>query len=188
MTGRIPLVFVTGNQNKLREVQAILGDVVPIESQALDLPELQGTTAEVSADKCRRAAEIIKGPVITEDTSLCFNAMNGLPGPYIKWFLKNLGTDGLNKMLIGFEDKSAFALCTLAYCAGPGDEPVLFEGKTLGTIVPPRGPGVFGWDSAFQPDGHDKTYAELDPAVKNTISHRFRALELLKAFLADKGH
>ncbi|KAJ1975684.1 nucleoside triphosphate pyrophosphohydrolase ham1 [Dimargaris verticillata] len=94
MTGHIPLVFVTGNQNKLREVQAILGDVVPIESKALDLPELQGTTAEVSADKCRRAAAIIKGPVITEDTSLCFNAMHGLPGPYIKWFLKNLGTDG----------------------------------------------------------------------------------------------
>ncbi|KAJ1975683.1 acetyl-coenzyme A synthetase 2 [Dimargaris verticillata] len=91
-------------------------------------------------------------------------------------------------MLIGFEDKSAFALCTFAYCAGPGHEPVLFEGKTPGTIVPPRGPGVFGWDSTFQPDGFNKTYAELDPAVKNTISHRFRALELLKAFLADKGH
>lgn len=49
---------------------------------------------------------------------------------YSKWFLSSLGHDGLNKMLAGFDDKSAFALCTFGYCEGPGHEPVIFEGKT----------------------------------------------------------
>jgi hypothetical protein len=55
---------------------------------------------------------------MVEDTSLCFNAMGGLPGPYIKWFLKKLGHDGLNRMLAGFEDKTAYAQCIFAYSAG----------------------------------------------------------------------
>ena len=55
---------------------------------------------------------------MVEDTCLCFNAMHGLPGPYCKWFLQKLGHDGLNRMLVGFEDKSAYAQCTFAYSAG----------------------------------------------------------------------
>lgn len=60
-------------------------------------------------------------------------------------------------MLAGFNDNSAYALCTFAYCAGPGHEPVIFEGITEGKVVPPRGPPVFGWDAIFQPDGFDQT-------------------------------
>ena len=55
---------------------------------------------------------------MVEDTSLCFNAYGGLPGPYIKWFLKNLGHDGLNRMLAGFDDKTAYAQCIFAYTSG----------------------------------------------------------------------
>jgi inosine triphosphate pyrophosphatase len=95
------LNFITGNANKLAEVRAILGDEVELKNQSLDLLEIQGTIEEVSIDKCRRAAEIvrsqslfciskyilmfsqIKGPVLTEDTCLAFNAYNGLPGPYM---------------------------------------------------------------------------------------------------------
>ena len=58
---------------------------------------------------------------MVEDTSLCFNACGGLPGPYIKWFLAKLGHDGLNRMLAGFEDKSAYAQCIFAFTPGtPG--------------------------------------------------------------------
>ena len=96
------LNFITGNKNKLAEVKAILGDIVPLQSQSLDLIEIQGTIEEVSKDKCRRAAAIvgfffqamlqgcnvlntekIGGPVLTEDTCLCFNALKELPGPYM---------------------------------------------------------------------------------------------------------
>ncbi|KAJ1985965.1 nucleoside triphosphate pyrophosphohydrolase ham1 [Dimargaris cristalligena] len=177
------LVFVTGNQNKLREVRQILGNVVDLEARPIDLPEIQGETAEVSADKCRRAAEVVQGPVITEDTSLCFNALHGLPGPYIKWFMGKLKHEGLNSMLAGFEDKTAYALCTFAYSAGPGHEPIIFEGKTDGRVVPARGSASFGWDPIFEPEGYTETYAEMPCKLKNTISHRYRALEKLQAYL-----
>lgn len=61
--------------------------------------------------------------------------------------------------------------------------PQIFDGRTPGTIVPARGPPNFGWDPIFQPDGFDQTYAELDKEVKNTISHRYRALAKLRDFL-----
>ncbi|KAJ3351325.1 hypothetical protein GGF32_004324 [Allomyces javanicus] len=182
-----PLIFVTGNANKLREVQSILGTSIHLASHALDLPEYQGTSASVSAAKAKLAAATLNRPVITEDTCLCFNALNGLPGPYIKWFLEGVGHDGLNKMLAGFEDKSGYALCTFAYCAGPGEEPVLFEGRTDGRIVPARGPANFGWDPIFEPSGFTQTYAEMDKTVKNTISHRYRALAKLQAYLKEHG-
>lgn len=72
--------------DRLEEVIAILGDTLPfnVTSSKIDLPELQGEPEEISLEKCRIAAKIAKGPVMVEDTSLCFNALNGLPGPYIK--------------------------------------------------------------------------------------------------------
>ena len=88
---------------------------------------------------------------------------------------------GLNNLLAAYEDKSAYALCTFAYSSGnPDDSVLLFRGKTPGRIVPARGPNTFGWDPIFQPDGFDKTYAELDSDTKNTISHRYRALDAMR--------
>jgi len=182
------IVFVTGNANKLREVREILssGSIpLEIESIALDLPEIQGTTAEVAKEKCRTASLKIGKPCITEDTALCFEALGGLPGPYIKQFLSAIGLAGLNTMLEGFGTRKATALCTFAYCQ-PGGEPVLFEGRTEGTIVPPRGPENFGWDPIFLPDGKVQTYAEMSTEEKNQISHRYRALEQLRVALGQK--
>ncbi|CAE6412987.1 unnamed protein product [Rhizoctonia solani] len=190
------LTFVTGNANKLREVEEILaagGVQLIIKSRSIDLPEIQGTAVEVSKEKCRRAAEIVGGPCITEDTSLGFVALNGLPGPYIKWFLREVGTEGkstqlprLNKMLDGFETRAAFAQCNFAYSKGPGFEPIVFEGRTEGQIVPPRGPSKFGWDPVFEPlEGEGKTYAEMSSEAKNKISHRFRSLEKLRNYLEE---
>ena len=61
-----------------------------------------------------------------------------------KTFMESLGHEGLNKMLDGFDDRSAEAVCTFAYSAGPGHEPVLFQGRTDGKLVASRGPTVFG--------------------------------------------
>lgn len=83
-------------------------------------------------------------------------------------------------MLAGFDDKSATAVCTFAYSNGENDEVLLFQGRTEGTIVHPRGPRDFGWDPCFQPNGFDKTYAELPKEVKNTISHRYKAVDALR--------
>jgi inosine triphosphate pyrophosphatase len=174
-----------GNKNKLAEVQQILKET-PIQNQSLDLPELQGTRQEVAKAKVKAAFDIVKGPVLTEDTCLCFKAMGDLPGPYIKWFLGSLGHDGLLKMLQGFQDYSAFAVCTFAYMDESLEEPLLFEGITDGTIVSPRGPNHFGWDPIFQPEGFAQTYAEMDKALKNTLSHRAKALQKVQEFFSKK--
>ncbi|XP_023616048.1 inosine triphosphate pyrophosphatase isoform X2 [Myotis lucifugus] len=127
------LVFVTGNAKKLEEVIQILGDKFPctLVAKKIDLPEYQGEPDEISIQKCQEAARQVQGPVLVEDTCLCFNALGGLPGPYIKWFLEKLKPEGLHQLLAGFEDKSAYALCTFAFSTGNASEPVrLFRGRT----------------------------------------------------------
>ena len=116
----------------------------------------------MAKEKALIAFKHAQKPIIVEDTSLCFNAYKGLPGPYIKWFLKKIGPEGLAKMVEPFEDKTGFAMCIIAFMSSDLKEPQLFIGKTPGKIVDPRGSRDFGWDPVFQPDGFDQTYAELD--------------------------
>ncbi|CAG90347.1 DEHA2G07744p [Debaryomyces hansenii CBS767] len=191
------ITFVTGNANKLKEVIAILSTSesqdgmskvgkYSITNKSLDLDEIQGTIEEVTINKAKAAANILKGPVLVEDTCLGFEAFNNLPGPYIKWFVKSIGLSGLVDMLYKFENKGANAICTFGYCEGPNAEVKLFQGVTKGNIVDSRGPTDFGWDSVFEPEGFDQTYAEMDKKNKNTISHRFRALDKLRDFLTNQ--
>ncbi|XP_064487054.1 inosine triphosphate pyrophosphatase-like [Ornithodoros turicata] len=182
------ITFITGNKDKLREALVILGSLpgYRIENKKFDLPELQGEPDFVCTEKCLAASAKFECPVLVEDTSLCFNALGGLPGVHVKWFEHKIGCEGLHKLLAGFEDKSAYALCTLGYRESMQSKVKLFCGRTEGTIVAPRGTQNFGWDSCFQPDGYDKTYAEMSPEQKNTISHRYRALEALKQYLMAK--
>ena len=148
------LTFVTGNKKKLEEVQTILGPgtagssgmTFDITNVKLDLPELQGEDpVEVAIEKCKLAAQEVQGPVFTEDTSLCFNALGGMPGLYIKWFLQKCGHVGLNSMLDGFDDRSAYAQTIVAFTMGVGEKIHVFDGRTDGQIVAARGPLDFGW-------------------------------------------
>ncbi|KAL7542624.1 hypothetical protein ACHAXR_011943 [Thalassiosira sp. AJA248-18] len=206
---RRTITFVTGNKNKLAEVQRLLSSstssttMMPdITNAKIDLPELQGSPQDIAIEKCKLASAKLSGtPVITEDTCLCFRALNDLPGPYIKWFLEDLGHDGLNKLLAGFdngEDKDhtrAYAMTIIAYCPGNGEEVQLFEGRTEGHIVPARGSLDFGWDPIFEPteDGQQrgegetmKTYAEMSKDEKNAISHRGRAFRKFRDYLLEE--
>lgn len=184
------ICFVTGNDKKWAEVRAILC-TVPLSSHKMDLLEIQGSRQEIAMHKCIQAASVLDCPVITEDTSLGFSALKGLPGPYIKHFLSELGHDGLNQMLLGFPDKSAVAYCTVAFFdPGRMSAPVVFEGETMGKIVSPRGATDFGWDPIFQPTEPDLglTYAEMPKDKKNSISHRFKAFSLLSDYLGCNGY
>nr|POF03310.1 inosine triphosphate pyrophosphatase [Quercus suber] len=228
-----PVTFVTGNAKKLEEVRAILGNSIPFQSLKLDLPELQGEPEDISKEKARLAAFQVNGPVLVEDTCLCFNALKGLPGPYMKiecenirnlqssfvgqvvkaflrgndvglwvyqslylqgslylskWFLQKIGHEGLNNLLMAYEDKSGYALCAFSFALGPNAEPITFLGRTPGKIVPPRGPNDFGWDPIFQPDGYEQTYAEMPKEEKNNISHRSKALALVKSHFTEVGY
>lgn len=192
-----PIVtFVTGNKKKLEEVKRILTPSnddtkslpFTIANQKIDLPELQGDPLVIAREKCALAAKTVGGPVITEDTSLCFTALNDLPGVYIKWFLDKCGHDGLNNMITFSDDKSGYAQTIVGFCLGPDQEVMLFDGKTMGTIVPARGSLDFGWDPIFQPDeGDGSTYAEMSKEAKDAISHRKRAFHKLRDFLVNKA-
>ena len=175
------ILFITGNENKLREAREILSEEKII-NENIDLPELQEEPIKIVEEKTKLAVKMLKKPVIVDDTNLRFNALNGLPGPYIKDFLHGLGREGLYKLLTGFEDKSAEAVALIGY-GELGTEVKVFEGKVSGTIVNPRGESNFGWDSIFLPDGHDKTYAEMNAEEKNKISHRRKALLKLRKYL-----
>ena len=183
------ITFITGNRNKLEEVRSILkannqeDTHYNIKSLDIDLPEVQGEPEYVIQEKCKSASLQLNGPIIVEDTSLCFNALGGLPGPYIKWFMKKIGLDGLNKLLLGYEDKTIEAKCIFAYQENRDSQIHYFTGITKGTLVEPRGNMNFGWDPVFLPEGYNETYGEMDNETKNSISHRFKALQLLKEFL-----
>ncbi|XP_018798365.1 PREDICTED: inosine triphosphate pyrophosphatase [Bactrocera latifrons] len=179
-----PITFVTGNAKKLEELVAILGDKFPrkVVSRKIDLPELQGEIDEIAIKKCKEAARQVDGPVLVEDTCLCFDALEGLPGPYIKWFLEKLQPEGLYRMLAGWDNKNAKAICTLSFAESANSEPIIFQGVTEGSIVEPRGCRDFGWDPIFKPNGYDLTYAEMPKEEKNKISHRYRALAALQDY------
>lgn len=184
------ITFVTGNAKKLEEVKRILGmegdSTLPykLANMKIDIPELQGEALNVAREKATLAAEEVGSAVIVEDTSLCFSALNGMPGVFIKWFLDSCGHEGLNQLLAGYTDKSAYAQTVVAFSPGPGQEPIMFDGRTTGKIVMPRGSLDFGWDPIFEPDeGGGKTYAEMAKEEKDAISHRSRAFQQLSEYL-----
>ena len=115
----------------------------------MDLDELQGDPEFIAKRKAIEATKHCDTAVIIEDVSLCFNALKGLPGPYIKHFLGSVGRDGVVKLLSGFEDKTAYAQCTVAICKGKGQEPLIFVGRCNGKIVMPTAESSFGWDPIF---------------------------------------
>ena len=145
------IIFVTGNRNKFSETHTILGKEIKLIQSDTDLPELQGEPQDIVSEKCKLAFKKFGCPVIVEDTSLSFNALNGLPGPYIKWFFKKIGNDGLYKMVEPYEDKSGYAICIFGYLDKSLKEPILLEGRVDGLIVPPKGKTNFGWDPIFLP-------------------------------------
>jgi inosine triphosphate pyrophosphatase len=165
------VTFVTGNKNKLAEVKQILS--IDFDHNDIDLPEIQGNPESVAVAKCISAYEKIRTPVFIEDVSLCYYALKGLPGPYIKDFLNKLGHEGLYNLIESYDNKNAQAICTVVYFDGT----ILkkFKGVVDGQIVSSRGSNDFGWGGIFQPDGYDITWGEMDSETRNKTSHRYLA-------------
>lgn len=176
------LKFVTGNADKLREAQEILG--IEMEQVEADhLYEIQtDDIRELVEHKVTEAWKELKCPVLVEDSGLIFNAWNNLPGVFVKWFEKSVGCEGMLKMLEPFNNRQAVAVCLAAVY--DGQTLVVGEGKVPGTIAHEiRGSQGFGWDVIFIPDGETRTYAEMTAAEKNAASHRRQAFESLKSQL-----
>lgn len=180
--------------HEIREIFAVtspdktLGSSAPtpflIIEKSLELPKLQGDPFQVALQICSTAAEILGGPVIIEFTALCCNALNSWPGVTIDWFLQCNDVEHLHTVLRGYDDKSAYAQHIVAYCPGLGENVAVFDGRTVGIIVPPRGDRSLGWESVFEPnEGGGKTYAEMSKDQKDPISHRRKAFAKLWEYL-----
>lgn len=174
--------LITGNPNKLREFQTLLSSVLELEMRSLDLDEIQSLDLhQIVEHKLKQAYQSIQEPVIVEDNSAELENLNGLPGPFIKFFEQRLGDDAL--YTLSSEGTRAKIISTIGYF--DGREVIIVDGIVEGSIVAPRGAKGWGFDCCFVPDGHDQTYAELGPEIKSTISHRSVAARQLTAVLSS---
>ena len=174
--------FVTGNPNKLREASEILD--LSLDSVQVDgLFEVQSPDLdEVVRHKAEQAYSILQCPVMVEDSGLVFRAWNGLPGALVKWFEETVGCAGMLKMLEGFTERDATAICCFAVY--DGKDMKVARGEVNGSLSNSiRGSNGFGWDVIFIPEGYHQTYGEMAAKEKNAISHRKRALDKMKKIL-----
>jgi non-canonical purine NTP pyrophosphatase (RdgB/HAM1 family) len=155
-------IFISGNQHKIDRLERSLD--IHLEHHKMDLDEIQSADPKVVIEhKVRQAYEVLQAPVLVEDTSLFLNALAGLPGPLVKFFVDAPnGLENMCRMLDGFSDRSAYASAVYGYYNGTKLE--FFAGHLDGQIANhPRGAGGYGWDAIFEPTGYNGlTRAELN--------------------------
>ena len=193
------LVIATANPGKLREFQALLADLpfAPVAQGALGVtaPEETGTTfAENALLKAHHAAAASGAAAIADDSGLEVDALGGAPGIYSARYAGEAAGDAANnaKLVaalqgVPFQLRRARYRCALVYLDGPGDTaPLHAQGVWEGYILEaPRGSRGFGYDPYFWLPELELTAAELDPALKNRLSHRGTALQALRSALAE---
>jgi XTP/dITP diphosphohydrolase len=195
------VVLASSNKGKLRELSALLTplgyDVVTQDTLGIDTPPETGDTFAANALlKARHAAAVAGLPALADDSGIEVDALNGRPGIYSARYAGEGASDqdNLLKMLaemhgIPETKRTARYQCVIALVSTAEDpNPILAKGTWEGTLIShPRGLGGFGYDPIFIPSGFDRTAAELDPAEKNSLSHRGQALRALIAQLQDRG-
>ncbi len=183
------IVVITGNAGKMEEIKALIGlEAMEFGYQSLDLVEIQSLDIrEIGQFKTQMAlnhTRLIESydAVLTDDTALSCDAMNGLPGPLIKWFLDRLGQEGIVELING-KQNTASVSCLISLGIIKSQEIIQFEGIVRGKLVQPKGSYGFGWDPVFMPDGSALTYGEMGADEKNKISHRALAIRKLRDWL-----
>lgn len=146
-----------------------------IDSIDLDLEEIQSLDLEeIITHKAIRAYEVAKKPIIVEDISAGLESLNGLPGPFIKFFIKSLGENAL-KQISQVNNEKATITCVIAYY--DGKDMIVITESVNGIIVSARGDNGFGFDKCFIPNGETKTYSEMTHEEKDQVSHRSKAIK-----------
>jgi len=177
------ITFITGNQKKADYLAKYLG--FPVDHVKLDLDELQSLDLkEIVEHKARQAYNAIKKPVIVEDVSLEFEALSGLPGPFIRFFIDHIPFETICSMING-HSRRATAKCVFGYY--DGEELKLFEGGLGGSIAEmPAGENGYGWDRIFIPDGYSVTRAQLNEEDDQKTYLQIKPFSALKKFLESK--
>ncbi len=188
------LVFATHNQNKFKEVQVLMPKHIKLLSlnmiNCFDEIEETGTTLEENAQlKADFVTKNYGYNCFSDDTGLLVDALNGAPGVYTARYggPEKDANANMNKLLLELkESTNRNAYFKTAITLNLNAKKHSFNGIVNGTIALEKsGQKGFGYDPVFIPEGYDKTFAELPLAVKNTISHRGRAIQKLIAFLAQ---
>lgn len=191
------LVLATQNRGKIEELRRILADLVSARNETIqllgtdefgldDVEETGDSFAANALIKARAVAEATGLPAVADDSGLCVDALNSMPGIYsARWSGKH-GDDQANLDLllaqlshVPIERRGAHFACAAALVI-PGGVEIVEEGRIYGQIISqPRGSGGFGYDPIFMPLGLDKTMAEIGAEEKDAISHRGLAFQAL---------
>lgn len=181
------ITIVTGNKNKLKEIISIFGNDIPITNEKIDLIEIQSLDIkEICEHKVKEAYKLLQKPVVVEDTSAYLDELNGLPGPFIKFFEEQLGVGALITLANSCKSRETTIVNNLAYY--DGKNLIQTQGITKGTISNEIKEGEgFGFDFCFTPSGYNKTLSELGLEKKQEIYGRKKAIENLKEELKNKN-
>jgi XTP/dITP diphosphohydrolase len=186
------LLFATNNAHKLREVQEIIGSeirVITLKEAGIDteIPETQETIEGNARQKARFIYDQTGMDCFADDTGLEIDALDGRPGVYSARYAGEGCSfeDNVNKILdelTGITNRVACFRCVI--CLILSGEEYLYEGRVDGVITESAsGIGGFGYDPVFRPLGQNQTFAEMQPYLKNGLSHRGRAVGKMVRFL-----
>ncbi|MFI5195462.1 MAG: RdgB/HAM1 family non-canonical purine NTP pyrophosphatase [Chitinophagales bacterium] len=187
------LVIASNNEGKIREIRQMVVDIELLSLGDIDftaeIPEPYHTFEENALAKASAIHKYCGKNVFADDSGLCVNALHGAPGVDSAHYSGERDDEqNLQKVLTelnGVADRSAFYKAVI--CLIWDGEVYYFEGICNGVIIEEkRGQGGFGYDPIFIPDGYDKTFAELSLSIKNSISHRGKAIKKMVEFLKDR--
>lgn len=164
---RKTIIFVTGNYYKFKAAKIALKNTgINLVQKNMDVPEIQNESVEkIAAFSAKWAANILRKPVIASDGGYYIEALNGFPGPFIKYINKWLSPKDLLKIMSGKKNRRAAWLGCIAYCE-PNKKPIVDIEKFNGKLALKSGKNIYrkdyGWiDTLFIPDGHKKPLSEL---------------------------
>lgn len=177
------ITLVTGNKNKIAKARQFLGDLVDFVD--MDMDEIQENDAlKVSQHKVKQAYSILQKPVITWDASVYISALNGFPGPLIKWFWTRVGLQKICDLAYLLGDTKISLELIITYFDGKG---IRYFTKTQEGLISkePRGDKGWDWDTIFIPTGSDKTFGEMED--KDMLDYPIVSglLEELKDYLKE---
>lgn len=196
MEKRKTLVVASGNAHKLREIAEIFTEYDVLSQRQMgftdDVEEIGNTFAENALIKARAACAALGVTALADDSGLCVDALRGEPGIYSARYSGSHGDDKANRKQLlenlgGETDRRAHFTCAVAMVFPDGRE-LVAEGKTYGCILKDEvGSGGFGYDPLFFSDDLRKSFGMATSEEKNTVSHRFRALQALRTRLEELG-
>lgn len=184
-----PIFFITGNNLKFQIAQKALSDCgIELIQKELDTPEIQSTSIEeIASFSTEWASDLLKEPVIVSDAGYYIEALNGFPGPFIKYINEWLSAEDILRLMAGKENRKVEVKDCLAYCE-PGNKSVLFCGSAKGTIANKKGnKGRTSINEIFIPEGYDKVESDIPwEEMKEFWAKNMKTYQLLAEYLRKK--